>query len=72
MEILSLVSNIKKLNRVIIFSRGPTYWTGTEPSVSGKKDPSISMDDYFKGLQSTINFIQREVLRFYMLLKTQS
>jgi hypothetical protein len=59
MEILSLVSNIKKLNRVIIFSRGPTYWTGTEPSVSGKKDPSISMDDYFKGLQSTINFIQK-------------
>lgn len=60
MEILSSVSNIKKLNRIIFFSRGPTYWTGTEPSVRGKKEPSITMDNYFKGLQSTINFIQKK------------
>lgn len=60
MEILSSVSNIKKLNRVIFFSRGPVYWTGTEPSISGKKEPSITMDNYFKGLQSTINFIHKK------------
>lgn len=60
MEILSSISNIKKLNRVIFFSRGPTYWTGTEPSVRGKKEPSITLDDYFKGLQSTINFIHKK------------
>ncbi|EJW22097.1 hypothetical protein IMCC14465_04910 [alpha proteobacterium IMCC14465] len=60
MEILSSLSNIKNLNRVIFFSRGPTYWTGTEPAVSRKKEPSITMDDYFKGLQSTINFIRKK------------
>ncbi len=54
-EILFNISNLPELNRVLIFSRGPIYWTGSEPSRKDKQKPTLNIDNYFEGLQRTID-----------------
>lgn len=59
-QILANVSEINDLQRVFIFARGPSYWTGTEPSSSRKHVPSLSVAAYFEGLQRTADRLNKQ------------
>lgn len=56
-QIISSLGKLKDIEKVIIFSRGPVYWTGFEPSAKVAKQPSLEIDPYFEGMQKTINHI---------------
>ena len=57
-EIISSVKSLKRLNNVIIFTRGPTYWEGNEPSSSKQREPSLDKTAYFNGLQRTVDALK--------------
>ena len=66
-EIISSVQALQKLDSVIIFTRGPTYWEGNEPSSSKQKVPSLNKREYFSGLQRTIDTLKtRNANLFYV------
>jgi len=57
-EIISNVKSLKKLDSVIIFTRGPTYWEGNEPSSSKQNEPLLNKVEYFSGLQRTVDALK--------------
>ena len=66
-EIISNVQALEKLDSVIILSRGPTYWEGTEPARLKQREPSLDKFEYFKGLQRTIDTLKTSnVALFYV------
>ena len=58
-EIISSVQALQKLDSVILFTRGPTYWEGNEPSSLKQKVPSLDKSEYFSGLQRTIDTLKK-------------
>ena len=58
-EIISNVQGLKNLDSVILFTRGPTYWEGNEPSSSNQKVPSLDKGKYFNGLQRTVDILEK-------------
>ena len=59
-EIMSNVLLLEKLDSVIIFTRGPTYWEGNEPSSNKNRKPTLGKREYFLGLQKTIDTLQQK------------
>ncbi len=55
-QILSSAVSVQNLDTVIMFSRGPVYWTGIELSLDKRVAPSLDIDSYFDGLQRTVDF----------------
>lgn len=56
-QVLSSAVSVRNLDTVIMFSRGPVYWTGIEPSLDKRIAPSLDIDSYFDGLQRTVDFL---------------
>ncbi|MGV6851466.1 MAG: acyltransferase family protein [bacterium] len=54
-QILSTVEKIDNLKIVLIFTRGTTYWTGTEPAKIDSVPTNLTIESYFSGLQRTFN-----------------
>ena len=54
-QIILQLSSVHQLEQILIFTRGPTYWTGNEPSSSKQLEAYLSIDSYFEGLQKTID-----------------
>lgn len=57
-QILENVAKIENLKVVYLFSRGPIYWTGSEPASEEVLTPSLNFDNYFSGLQRTVDYLQ--------------
>ena len=57
-QILETLKTIDGLKTVIMFSRGPSYWTGSEPSRLNRENPTIEIDAYFEGLQKSLHYIR--------------
>lgn len=57
-QILTHAQSLKDVSIVLLFSRGPTYWTGTEPASPEIKPVSLGKDAYFAGLQRTIDYLE--------------
>ena len=57
-EIISNVQALQKLDSVILFTRGPVYWEGNEPSNLKQNTPSLDKSKYFIGLQRTIDTLK--------------
>ena len=57
-EIISATKSLKKLDSVIIFTRGPIYWEGHEPSSAKRREPALQIGPYFSGLQRTVDSLK--------------
>jgi len=66
-EIISNVQTLQNLDSVILFTRGPVYWEGNEPSSSKQKVPSLDKRKYFNGFQRTVDTLKTSnVALFYV------
>ena len=64
-EIISKVQSLEKLDSVIIFTRGTTYWEGNEPANTKQMQPSLDKVQYFHGLQRTTNELKMGSINVY-------
>lgn len=60
-QLLDVVKNKKDIKKVFLFTRGPTYITGTEPSTGDKVliENTVSYLNYGNGLQRTIDELNK-------------
>ena len=57
-QILNTVIRDTRIDTVIMFTRGPSYWTGQEPLLGSKAmEPDFSRKDFSSGLQRSIQLL---------------
>ena len=68
-ELLETLIARHDIKKVFIFTRGPIYWTGTEPLTKNKDvlGYTITIAEFFKGAQKTIDYIARSKKQVYFV-----